>query len=301
MRQSMRTIAQYAHLLRTVEMDDGMHDLERILASIGVTMVDSINFFSHNGGHYQLISECSMSETTIPTIERIRHELKIRDVEVAHIEHLSPGFASITFKGEALADLNSLSFDDHVKFMFNGADGQQVRRDYTPRRFDNGAREVVLEFALHGHGGAADWARNATVGQSAIIGGPRGSMVLPLAMDWHLLIGDASALPAVTRRLEELPQDARAQVVLLVDAADRREFATRANIDLHWVATDEELLQVLKDLPLQTGAGLAWGGGEAALMVKVRQTLLDKGLPRQAAKISAYWKQGVADHHEHLD
>ena len=241
-----------------------------------------------------------MSETAIPTIERVRHDLKLREVTVARINRVSPGFASITFQGEALADFTSLSFDDHVKFMFNDANGEQVRRDYTPRRFDRYAREIDIEFALHGHGGAAEWARNATVGQRAIIGGPRGSMILPLAMDWHLLIGDDSALPAVTRRLEELPAGARVVAVLLVDAADRLAFATRADARIHWVDSDDALLQVLKDLPLQPGAGLAWGGGEAALMARVRQVLVETGMPRQAAKVSAYWKRGVADHHERL-
>jgi len=242
-----------------------------------------------------------MSETDIPTIERVRHDLKLREVTVARINRVSPGFASITFQGEALADFTSLSFDDHVKFMFNDASGEQVRRDYTPRRVDTDAREIDIEFALHGHGGAAEWARNATVGQRAIIGGPRGSMILPLAMDWHLLIGDDSALPAVTRRLEELPADARVDAVLLVGAADRRVLVTRADARIHWVDSDDALLQVLKDLPLQPGAGLAWGGGEAALMARVRQVLVETGMPRQAAKVSAYWKRGVADHHERLD
>jgi len=242
-----------------------------------------------------------MSETDIPTIERVRHDLKLREVTVARINRVSPGFASITFQGEALADFTSLSFDDHVKFMFNDANGEQVRRDYTPRRVDTDAREIDIEFALHGHGGAAEWARNATIGQRAIIGGPRGSMILPLAMDWHLLIGDDSALPAVTRRLEELPADARVVAVLLVNAANRRTLVTRADARIHWVDSDDALLQVLKDLPLQPGAGLAWGGGEAALMARVRQVLVETGMPRQAAKVSAYWKRGVADHHERLD
>jgi NADPH-dependent ferric siderophore reductase len=242
-----------------------------------------------------------MSETDIPTIERVRHDLKLREVTVARINRVSPGFASITFQGEALADFTSLSFDDHVKFMFNDANGEQVRRDYTPRRVDTDAREIDIEFALHGHGGAAEWARNATVGQRAIIGGPRGSMILPLAMDWHLLIGDDSALPAVTRRLEELPAGARVVAVLLVDAAECRTFVTRADARIHWVDSDDALLQVLKELPLQPGAGLAWGGGEAALMARVRQVLVETGMPRQAAKVSAYWKRGVADHHERLD
>lgn len=242
-----------------------------------------------------------MSETDIPTIERVRHDLKLREVTVARIDRVSPGFASITFQGEALADFTSLSFDDHVKFMFNDANGEQVRRDYTPRRVDTGAREIDIEFALHGHGGAAEWARIATIGQRATIGGPRGSMILPLAMDWHLLIGDDSALPAVTRRLEELPAGARVVAVLLVDEADRRTFVTRADARIHWVDSDDALLQVLKELPLQPGAGLAWGGGEAALMARVRQVLVETGMPRQAAKVSAYWKRGVADHHERLD
>ncbi|MEF9927210.1 MAG: siderophore-interacting protein [Massilia sp.] len=242
-----------------------------------------------------------MSENRIPTIERVRHDLKLREVTVARINRVSPGFAGITFQGEALADFTSLSFDDHVKFMFNDASGEQVRRDYTPRRVDTDAREIDIEFALHGHGDAAEWARNATIGQRAVIGGPRGSMILPLAMDWHLLIGDDSALPAVTRRLEELPADARVDAVLLVGAADRRTFVTRADARIHWVDSDDALLQVLKDLPLQPGAGLAWGGGEAALMARVRQVLVEAGMPRQAAKVSAYWKRGVADHHERLD
>lgn len=238
-----------------------------------------------------------MSVPQIPTIERVRHDLKLREVEVARIERLGPGFCAITFRGEALADFVSLSFDDHVKFMFDGADGQQVRRDYTPRRFDREARELTLEFALHGHGGAAAWAQGAAIGQRAIVGGPRGSMILPLEMDWHLLAGDASALPAITRRLEELPAGARAQVVILADAADRREFATRADAEIHWVETGEALLATLQSLPLQTAGGIAWGAGEAALMVRMRQLLLDKGLPRQAARVSSYWKHGVADHH----
>ena len=243
----------------------------------------------------------SSTPSNIPTIERVRHDLKMRDVEVVRIDQLSPGFAAVTFKGDALADFTSLSFDDHVKFMFDGADGQQVRRDYTPRRFDREACELTLEFALHGHGGAAEWARNASVGQRAIIGGPRGSMILPMEMDWHLLIGDDSALPAITRRLEELPEGARAQVVILAAAADRRGFFTGANADIHWVESGDALIEVLGGLPLQPGAGIAWGGGEAALMVRVRQLLLDKGLPRQATRVSAYWKQGVPDHHERLD
>ena len=50
-------------------------------------------------------------------------------------------FRSVTFAGEALAGFVSASFDDHVKFMPNGADGAApVSRDYTPRRYDASPR-----------------------------------------------------------------------------------------------------------------------------------------------------------------
>jgi len=51
---------------------------------------------------------------------------------------------------------------------------------------------------------------------------------------------------------------------------------------------------------LPDGRGFAWGGGEAALMAQVRAVLNDKGVPREATRVSAYWKRGVAEHHENL-
>jgi NADPH-dependent ferric siderophore reductase len=233
-------------------------------------------------------------------VRRVRHELKLRELDVARIDALGPGFVAITFTGEALADFTSLSFDDHVKFMLPGENGEQVRRDYTPRRFSREARALTIEFALHGDGAASDWARRAAVGQKALIGGPRGSMIYPLALDWHLLVGDATALPAISRRLEELPAGTRAFVVVLAEAHDRRGFDSRAQVETTWCATPAALLAALAGLTLPDGAGFAWGGGEAGVMVQVRQALADKGIPRERMRVSAYWKQGVADHHENL-
>jgi NADPH-dependent ferric siderophore reductase len=234
-------------------------------------------------------------------VQRVRHELVRRDVVVRRIEALGPGFASITFGGESLAGFTSLSFDDHVKFMFAGADGEWVRRDYTPRRFDAAARELTLEFALHGDGAACRWAQQAQVGQTATIGGPRGSMIIDPAHDWHLLVGDETALPAISRRLEELPGGTQALVLAQVNAAaDRRPLASAAALQVQWAATPEELLAALRALQLPAGEGFAWGGGEASLMTRARALLAER-LPREALRFSAYWKQGASDFHENLD
>jgi NADPH-dependent ferric siderophore reductase len=236
-----------------------------------------------------------------PMVQRVRHELKLRDLEVARIDSISPGFVAITFKGEALADFTSLGFDDHVKVMFGDPGEGQVRRDYTPRRFSREARELVIEFALHGIGAASDWARNAKVGERLLVGGPRGSMIVPLELGWHLLVGDDTALPAISRRLEELPEGSRAFVFVLADEADRREFGGGARVEVQWLGSNDALLAALQALALPAAdTGFAWGGGEASLMAQVRQLLADKGVPRQHMRVSSYWKQGVADHHEDL-
>lgn len=235
-------------------------------------------------------------------VRRVRHELRRRELEVARVESLGPGFVAVTFTGESLADFVSESFDDHVKFMLEDTGGEPVRRDYTPRRFDRERRALTIEFALHGHGAASEWARQARPGQQALVGGPRGSFIVPADYDWHLLAGDATALPAIARRLEELPASAQAIVIAQVDAADRRTLACRRTLRLQWVDSADELLQAVRALELPPGEGYAWAGGEASVMATLRRVLADeKHQPKEAMRVAAYWKRGASAHHENLE
>ena len=238
-----------------------------------------------------------MNDTPSRRVVRIRHELKRRDLMVKSVQQLTPHFRRITLTGESLADFASASFDDHIKVFVDDA-----RRDYTPRSFDTAARELVVEFALHGDGPAADWAARARAGDTLAIGGPKGSMVVPLDYDWHLLAGDETAFPAVARRLEELPAGARAIVILqAADAADRREFRTAANVELQWVATDAQMLAAVRTLALPAGEGYAWCAGEASCMAALRRELVEvKGHPGESIRAAAYWKRGARGHHENL-
>jgi NADPH-dependent ferric siderophore reductase len=234
-------------------------------------------------------------------VERVRHEIKRREVEVARVVPVGSNFVSVTFAGDALEDFVSMSFDDHVKFMFADAAGEPVSRDYTPRHFNNEAGELTIEFAMHGEGKASDWAREAAVGDRAVIAGPRGSMIIPKDYDWHLLAGDATALPAIARRLGELPGTSRAVVMLMGDAGDRRALASKAQLDVRWVETAEELVAAVQAMPVPAGEGFAWAAGEAATMARLRAVLAnDKGMPKEAMRIAAYWKQGASNHHENL-
>lgn len=256
-------------------------------------------------------------------IQRVRHPLKARRLQVLRRETVSANIVRITLGGADLADFNSASFDDHVKLMLPppghaelvlpvlGPDGpalpegapRPVMRDYTPRRFDPQACELDIEFALHGDGPAAGWAAQATPGQTVGIGGPRGSFIVPKDFDWHLLIGDETALPAIARRLEELPAGRQALVVLAVDEADHRPLDSAAAVQLQWVApTAQALIAAVANLHLPEGEGYAWAAGEARAMARVREVLVGPlGIDPKRCRCAAYWKTGAVAHHQNLE
>ncbi|AKZ64242.1 FAD-binding protein [Herbaspirillum hiltneri N3] len=235
-------------------------------------------------------------------VQRVRYELKFREVKVAAIRATGANMLSVTFHGDALEDFTSLSFDDHIKFVFQDAAGVQVRRDYTPIGHDAQRKELTLEFALHAEGAATDWARQAKVGMDAVIAGPRGSMVVPVDYDWHFLAGDLSSLPAITRRLGELPAGAKVMAVIEAPEGDVRRFETRTDLDVKWVRSGEELLAAVRTLTLPAGEGYVWAAGEAVVMKALRVVLAEeKQHPKEAMRVSAYWKRGASDFHEKLD
>lgn len=232
---------------------------------------------------------------------RVRHELKRRSLRVLRTQNRSPHLRSIVFGGDDLDGFVTASFDDHVKLILDNGHGEPVMRDYTPRHFDAAARELTIEFVLHGTGPASRWAAQAQPGDTVTIGGPRGSFIVPTDCDWHLLVGDAAALPAIARRLEELPENSPVVVVAQVDVADRRPLPTRAALQLLWVDDDASSHAAVRALDLPPGEGYAWCAGEARSAATLRQILVqEKGHDRHAIRAAAYWKHGSVAHHENL-
>lgn len=233
-------------------------------------------------------------------VQRVRHEIHRRQVTVVQVDRPSPGFVRVTLADPSLAGFVSDGFDDHLKLILPGADGQPVMRDFTPAAFDRQAGTLTLEFALHAGGVATSWARQAAPGQQVVVAGPRGSMVVPTDFDWHLLAGDATAQPALQRRLAELPAGAQVVAIVQADGADQRPLPTSAQLRLQWVQDADGLVAAVDALRLPPGEGFAWCAGEASAMARLRDALLAKGQPKAAMRVSAYWKRGAADFHEEL-
>lgn len=260
-------------------------------------------------------------------VVRVRHPLKFRLLRVTRVEPLSPALVRVTLTGD-LSDFVSASFDDHLKVFFPsegaetpvlpslGPDGivfpegveRPAARDYTPRRFDAAANELDLEFALHEAGPATAWAAQAQPGQYLGVGGPRGSMVIPTGYDWHLLIGDETALPAIQRRLAELPAGTRVAVVVEVEnRAARIALPTEADLYAIWCyreesESDQPLADAVQEVWLPPGEGYVWAAGEASAIRAVRAHLCnERGVDKKRIRASAYWRRGAQATHETID
>jgi NADPH-dependent ferric siderophore reductase len=244
-----------------------------------------------------------------PRIQRVRHELKFRGLQVESIVRLTPGMLRISFSGQDLSDFVSAAPDDHVKIFAPTPSGEVERRDYTPRRYDARARLLVIDFAVHDAGPATRWALNARPGDRLQIGGPRGSAVASSDIRRWVLIGDETALPAIGRRIEEAKAGTHITSVVSVTGPDEHQaFETPADLRMLWAyrplsaANDPgALLSIVKSIDLQPET-FVWIAAEAAVARAIRTHFLEqRGQPLSWTKASGYWVVGRADAHEKFE
>jgi NADPH-dependent ferric siderophore reductase len=263
-------------------------------------------------------------------IQRVRHESKLRLLQVQAAHRVTSKVMRVTLSGEELDGFVSSAYDDHVKLFFPGRLSQTAHpsetvsngpvfpdgtptlaaRDYTPRRYDTSSNTLEIDFALHCDGPASRWAEQATYGQFLGVGGPRSSFVVPYTFDWYLLVGDETALPAIGRRLAELPPATRAIVVAEVTSAEEeQQFSTDAELEITWLhrknaeaGTTHLLLDAISSLRTPSGSGFSWVAAESSIARALRRYLVDQhGFGKESVKAAGYWRRGssaIHDRHE---
>ena len=246
------------------------------------------------------------------TPQRVRHQPRRRELEVRRVEKISAHMIRVTLGGD-LEGFTSLGFDDHVKLFFPtgspGEDGEPefASRDYTPRSYDPQAKTLAIEFVIHDAGPATRWAEQSEPGQVLRIGGPRGSFVIPTDFDWHLLVGDDTALPAIARRLEELPAGARAIALVEVDGpADQVRIESEADVTVRWLhrhgaeaGTPELLSGALGSLEWPRGDYYAWVACELLTAKVLRaQLIADHRANPKWMRAAGYWRRGSVAVHD---
>jgi len=271
-----------------------------------------------------------------PARRKVMHPLVVRRLTVAAVAQVTPAIVRVTLVGADLAGFESTGPSDHVKAFFPDpatgrlaaptltADGLQpptegtaYKRDYTPRAFratgESGGPELDLDLVLHDDGGpASTWASRAAVGDELVVAGPRGSKLVPEGFDSYLLACDETALPAVSRWLQLLPEGTPVRVLAEISSPDDEAYLPTLprGTEVRWLRRDglpgtSRVLEAAVRACGPIGPGTyVWAAGEAGSLVGVRRYLRrELGLPKHQVEVEGYWRRGTTnfDHHAPVD
>ncbi|GAA1452852.1 siderophore-interacting protein [Nocardiopsis tropica] len=249
----------------------------------------------------------------------------------AHVVRVRPtgrNFVTVTFGGDGLAEFDFLGLDQCVRLFLPRAGQETLRmptaahngwiaqyyliplaerphiRNYTARRFDAGRRELDIEFVTHGDGGPASaWASEAEPGDEAGLFAEGCCYLPPENADWHLLVGDESAVPALLSIVEQAPADLRAEAFLEVpEEGDVREVAAPEGVRVHWLPRDGAAavpgalaLETVLSAELPPGTPYCFVAGERGLPTGLRRALVrERGVPKANVSFVGYWRHGAA-------
>jgi NADPH-dependent ferric siderophore reductase len=223
-------------------------------------------------------------------------ERRVLSTTVTEAFWLTPGMVRIIVGGPDLEGFGAGAFTDHyVKCRFG-----EKTRSYTVRDWDPERRLLTLDFVVHGDRGlAGPWAANARPGDTLVLAGPGGAYTPSTEADWHLLVGDDAALPAIAVSLARIPAGVPAFAVIEVDGPEHRQpLESPGDLEVVWLDRSAGpgenptlQLEAVKALALPEGRGHAFVHGEATAVRLVRRHLvLERGLPTDCLSASGYWK-----------
>jgi NADPH-dependent ferric siderophore reductase len=250
----------------------------------------------------------------------VRKKPQLHRAHVVRTERLTPHMVRVVLGGEGLADFGAGEYTDHyVKLLFpqegvtypEPFDMEAVRRDlpreqwpstrtYTVRSFDRAARELAIDFVIHGDEGlAGPWAATVRPGTEVLFNGPGGAYAPDPAADWHLLVGDESALPAIAASLERIPAGVPVHAfVEIADAAEEQRLDLPEGVEVVWLhragaPVGEALVKAVSALDFPPGDVQAFVHGEAGFVKELRRHLrMERHIPRERLSISGYWRRG---------
>jgi NADPH-dependent ferric siderophore reductase len=219
---------------------------------------------------------------------------------------VTPRMRRVSFVG----DLGAFEHRPGQDLVLNlpGPYGATFRRHYTIRSFDRAEERLEIDFVLHGAAPAADWARNAKLGDEITAEGPRGRTGVHGPADWRLFTGDETALPGIAAMIESLPAGERAFAFIEVATRDDEQpIETAADLTTIWLhrlapprAASPLLIEGLAAFALPPGLGQACVIGETATVRAQRQGLIARGMAKTQIDAEGYWRPGRVGGHDHI-
>ncbi|MFD4401156.1 siderophore-interacting protein [Nocardia sp. NPDC058499] len=240
---------------------------------------------------------------------------------VARIEPLTPGYTRVVLEGTDLDEYRDPHPADAFKLMLperNSAvaipmrresglperpadTAQPVLRAFTVRAFDPVARRLTMDVARHDHGVGIDWLAAARPGDSVWLSGMRPEWAVGAGIRDHVLIGDGTALPAISAILDGLdPGHAVSAYIAAPNPADIELVPPHPKLSLHHLA---DITRILDHTPDSIAGGRrtqVWIAAEAAQVRVIRAHAVDIwGTDRADLLARAYWKRGITSSENH--
>jgi len=179
--------------------------------------------------------------------------------------------------------------------------GRPPLRTLTPLRFDPDHLELDVEVVLHDGGTLSDWAASAGAGDPVALSGPGRGHDVDTDARTYVLVGDESAIPAITTLLRAIPD--ATEIVAIVEVAHpdgRVELPEHPRLSLEWIDADPteppgsglvRSLALLRPDP----ETVVWAAGEAAAVQRMRGVVADTDVVRSRTVIRGYWKVARAE------
>ncbi len=243
--------------------------------------------------------------------------------EVHHIERLSPDLLRVVLTGGTLDRFEMIDATDAyinarfppagspVRIPFSQEDLAEVPDEFRPRprRFtirdwEPEQQMLSIDFVAHGDAGyAGSWAQRAKPGDRLQFDGPGGSYRPSPAVDWHLLVGDESAIGAIGASLESLTSDAGAVAFIVVERPGCEiELPSAGSVTVEWLYREEAsagegwVADAVAASEFPPGTFDVFVHGEAGEVGAVRRHLAqDRGVDLSDASISPYWRRRHTD------
>lgn len=170
-----------------------------------------------------------------------------------------------------------------------------IVRTYTIRAHRPELCEVDIDFVVHSDGPAGRWVTNTVPGDVVGLTNAGGNQPLPELAHSLVLLGDASALPAIMTILESLTADQEAIALLTADTADDEiPLESAADGRARWIRGSDEdsMIEELRQALSAHQPDYVWVAGEAGALRGVRHLLRrDIGYSPMNSHIVGYWKR----------
>ena len=209
----------------------------------------------------------------------------------------------IALRGNALALAGVPGNDDKIRI--RDANGRLVSRRYSVRDVDAEKDELTLWVTVDHEGPGSTWVQSAKPGDEIDVIGPRGKIPLDPVADWHLFMGDISALAAAYRMASSIDVPGRAIFIIEIDAPDDAIgttfdeglgvtgiFVERRGRDLKDAAG---LLSGLAAFELPPDLGHVYLFGEFHVVRTLVAAVTDRGVAAEQISHKPYWRSGLSN------